>query len=478
MSEGAESRLGGVLRGVSRGVGVLLILWALADDPWIGGGPGFGFSQAALMGIGLLVLGSSFVSLAVNARVLALVLSVGFVLVIGEIGVRVLYSARYQRPFQLDETSLYQLVPNSVREFRRAAVNGGDRILYRVNSEGYRGEELESDPRLRIVVYGDSFIQGEFSFLEYTFTERLEDHLSTRLGFDVEVVNAGVAGYGVDQALRKMEGELEDLAPDLVVVAVFTGNDYGDMVRNKLFRIDDAGALHDNDFTIDPEQRRTMQVSSRELLLKRMLREAVHTLAVRLGFRDAPSSKVDQMDGRERLNFFREQHVLEYEEFVLQRNNVVHELAWDTYDADVSLTPESDSALYKARMMEAVIGRMQAATSSLSIPMVLLPIPHPIDVGGHDTGEIDSHRFPDYTPGGLVQILEEIAARRDLPVVDLFSPFSELGSELVYFQGFDDHWNDQGQDVAGEIVAEFLIRNELLDMNLPGTTGIDRAAER
>ena len=462
MSERDEPRLIKVVRGISRAVGVLLVLWALSDDAWIGGGPGFGFTQSAVTAVGLLLIASSFARLAWNARALALVLSIGFVLVIGEIGVRILYSARYQPPFQVDEELLYGLVPNSFREYRRPSINGGDRILYRVNRDGYRGEELLTEPRTRIVIYGDSFIQGEFSALENTFAERLEYHLSELLGFDVEVVNAGVAGYGPDQALRKMEIELATLSPDLVVMAVFAGNDFGDMVRNKLFRVDDRQALTETAFTIDPEQRRGMRARNKELLLKRMLRDAVHALAIRLNLRAAPTTEAEKMNPVERLTYFREQHVLEYEEYVVEGDDVVHELAWDTYDADVSLTPNSDSARYKTRLMDAVIGRMQALASSRSVPLVLLPIPHPIDVGGHDTGEVDTVRYPDYEPRGLVRILEEIATRHDIPAVDLFTPYEALGSDIVYFQGFDDHWNDHGQDLAGEYVADFILRTGLL----------------
>lgn len=462
MSERDSGRLAKVARGVSRGIGVGLAIWALYDGPLIGGGPGFGFTQAAVMSAGLLLLGSSFAPLSWNGRALALVLSTGFMLVIGEVGARVLFSARYQPPFQLDEQFLYRLVPNSLREFQHTPVNGGEVIRYRVNSRGFRGDELASAPRARIVVYGDSFIQAEFSTLENTFTERLEAHLSQRLGFDVEVVNAGVAGYGPDQALLKMQDELAALAPDLLVVAIFSGNDFGDMVRNKLFRVDASGALVETAFTIDPEARRVMEVRSKELLLKRVLRDAVHTLAVALNLREADNAQVAKLSPRDRLEFFRAQHVREYEEYVVEGNDVVRELAWDTYDADVSLTPASDSARYKVRLMDAVIGRIQSLAAELSVPMLLVPIPHPIDVGGHDTGEVDLETFPEYQPGRLVGFLEDIAVRRGIPNVDLAHPFRELGTAALYLRGFDDHWNERGQDLAAERTAELILQDGLL----------------
>ena len=477
VSERDERRRRTWVRAISGALALALVAWALAEDDLIGGGPGFGFTQAVVMGAGLLLAASCLAPLAWNARALALVISTFFVLAVGEIGVRVLFSPRYRAPNQFDAERLYSLVPGAVRETHREAINGGDRIVYRVDSDGFRGEELEAHPTLRVAVYGDSFIHGEFSSLENTFAERLERHLSERLGVDVEVVNAGVAGYGPDQELRKLEHELPWLHPDLVVVAIFTGNDFGDLLRNKLYRIGADGRLVENHFTITPDLRRDMEVQRRESLLKRVVREAVFGVAVRLGLRQPPSGGVEKLPPRERLERFRDQHLREYQEYVVQGDDVVRELAWDSYDADVSLTPKSDAARYQIELMDRVIGRMQEVTAAASVPLVLLPIPHPIDVGGHDTGEVDRARYPDYRPRGLVSIIEGIASRRGIPCVDLFTPFSKRGSKEVYFHGFDDHWNDHGQDVAGDVVADFLVSHGLLAAPAPaaGRAGAARS---
>ena len=47
--------------------------------------------------------------------------------------------------------------------------------------------ELEADPRLRVAVFGDSFVQGAFSALEDTFAERLEAAQAAK-----EFVSAGI----------------------------------------------------------------------------------------------------------------------------------------------------------------------------------------------------------------------------------------------------------------------------------------------
>src|SRR6185503_7481910 len=107
-----------------------------------------------------------------------------------------------------------------------------------VNALGLRGDEPEptANGRQRIVVYGDSFVEAEFSPLAETFPKRLEARLRAA-GVPLEVLNAGVVGYGPDQVCVRLEKELTQLRPDLLIVALASGNDYGDLVRNKLFRL-------------------------------------------------------------------------------------------------------------------------------------------------------------------------------------------------------------------------------------------------
>ena len=104
-----------------------------------------------------------------------------------------------------DATALYGVAPGSKKVFQHPAVHGGARVRVEINRDGFRGDELlPSGAAQRVVVYGDSFIAAEFSSLEHTFTEQLERRLAADHGKPVEVVNAGVVGYGPDQALMRM----------------------------------------------------------------------------------------------------------------------------------------------------------------------------------------------------------------------------------------------------------------------------------
>ncbi len=445
-------------------VSLALIAWALADDNLIGGGPGFGSTQAALVLVGLILGVTCLLPLAWNARALALVLSSLVMLAVIEAALQILFSASYKSENELDSRLLYRPVPGAVRIGNREAINGGDRITYTINSQGFRGDELELEPGLRIVVYGDSFVQGYYSNEPNTFVERLAHHLSSLLGRDVEVVNAGVAGYGPDQELRKMKLEIPLLGPDLVLVAIFTGNDFGDLLRNKLYRLDDDGELRENEsFSLAPALEREMKLGREESILKRLIRDSLVAIAVRTGLRPGLSNGVEDLSPLGRMEYFRERHVREYEEYVVEDDRVVRDLAWDSYDADVSLTPGSASARYKVALMDRIVEEMQRVCAGSGVPLVLVPIPHPLDLGEHATGEVDLAKYPEYQRRRMVGILEEIATRHGIRSIDLFTPFQNRGSAELYFRGFDDHWNDVGQDLAGELVARDLASSGLFD---------------
>ncbi|MEW6078090.1 MAG: hypothetical protein AB1724_09785 [Thermodesulfobacteriota bacterium] len=90
-----------------------------------------------------------------------------------------------------------------------------------INSYGFRGPELEPSPLHRVVFLGDSVVFCGGVPWENTFVALLE-HSFRQEGFDLEVVNAGLADIGIDQYLLQAEGErLTALKPDLLVVGLY-----------------------------------------------------------------------------------------------------------------------------------------------------------------------------------------------------------------------------------------------------------------
>jgi len=118
-----------------------------------------------------------------------------------------------------DETLGWRNIPNW-------SATTYDRTLT-INSRGLRDREYplaKPEGVFRILVLGDSFTWGYGVSDEEVFTERLEKALATA-GRSVEVLNAGVSGWGTDQELLYLEREGLQSSPDLVVLAFFLYND-------------------------------------------------------------------------------------------------------------------------------------------------------------------------------------------------------------------------------------------------------------
>jgi lysophospholipase L1-like esterase len=86
-------------------------------------------------------------------------------------------------------------------------------------------------PDLRLVVIGDSHTEGICNNDE-SFANRLEARLAAaRPGEVVEVVNAGTMGWSFYNYLGATRKLLDELDPDLVVVAFFSGNDFVEVLK-------------------------------------------------------------------------------------------------------------------------------------------------------------------------------------------------------------------------------------------------------
>jgi lysophospholipase L1-like esterase len=136
----------------------------------------------------------------------------------------------------------------------------------RVNSLGFRGREIaeaKAPGTLRVMVLGDSYTFGDHVNTEEAWPARLEESLTQRIAglpvkgapvrgaeirmevtlgeaasaarrpSSVEVINAGVNGFGILDEERLWEKAGERLRPDIVVIT-FSPNDFPDMARPAL----------------------------------------------------------------------------------------------------------------------------------------------------------------------------------------------------------------------------------------------------
>ena len=116
-------------------------------------------------------------------------------------------------------------------EMRSAALAGGAIVdepsRQTTNSWGLRGPEPNLDADLKVLVLGDSFMQGMFNGDDDTPPMALQRALADRYGVEVSVLNTGHIGYAPEQYLTCLLEYGPRFEPDCVVVSVCP-NDFGD----------------------------------------------------------------------------------------------------------------------------------------------------------------------------------------------------------------------------------------------------------
>ncbi len=123
----------------------------------------------------------------------------------------------YMVPFDInrfDSQFGWSLIPGSHAVSNRTGVP----VRYQINSHGFRGREYNQhkpDGVFRIVVIGDSNTFGDGVEERYHFLTLLEKYYK-----NVEVLNLGVSGFGIDQELLFLKKKGIKFEPDLVMAYV------------------------------------------------------------------------------------------------------------------------------------------------------------------------------------------------------------------------------------------------------------------
>jgi lysophospholipase L1-like esterase len=118
--------------------------------------------------------------------------------------------------------------------------------LDRVNSFGYRGDEIEipkPDGVFRIVALGGSTTYDtEVSDWHDAYPAQLERVLREEYGYtNVEVINGGAGGYNSWESLVNLEFRALDLEPDLVILYQNTNDVHARLVLPDTYRGDNSG---------------------------------------------------------------------------------------------------------------------------------------------------------------------------------------------------------------------------------------------
>ena len=145
--------------------------------------------------------------------------------------------------FQRDRELIYSLKPNEEQRWKTAEFFEHSKI----NSFGLRDREILESSLYdkRIIIIGNSMTFGHGVNNEQAFPNQLEQ-IFKEDDRNIDIINAGIKGYGTDQAYKFFINRLRSLNPDLVIFSIYT-NDLYDNISLPLYTIE-----HDNLIPLDP----------------------------------------------------------------------------------------------------------------------------------------------------------------------------------------------------------------------------------
>lgn len=374
-----------------------------------------------------------------------------------ELGLRV-----YVGPpaFQYDPELIASLAPSVSKVYVRSVDGGPHFIRWETNDEGFRGPPLDPAADQRVIVFGDSNVQARFSTQELSFTGQLERLLEEPTGKNVEVINAGVVGFGPDQSLIRMRSLIERYEPDALVFHLFTENDFGDIVRNRLFELDPSGKLVRTPHPVTPDERMPTGWWSRppgELLRNSMISIFANAYAQGLARSKQPHPELEHDPERFRRGALgqHERELAVYQAGAPRKYSMFS----DHYEADIAFAPDGESARLEYALLRAVLEQAGRIASDHSLPFLVVIQPASRDL---TTNLPNHHRvledIPGYDRRRLDSWMESICRELGLDFVNLFDVFEATGRpNEMYFPTPDPHWNEAGQRVAAESVAEKLL---------------------
>ncbi len=398
------------------------------------------------------------------------------ILIASEIILRVLFPEKIEASnifepvaYEFNKDYLISLKPNIRKEYIRLEENGGYISHWQTNSRSFRGPELRDNPEYRVIVYGDSNVQARFSGRSRTFPIQLEHYLNKSGIRNIEVINAGVIGFGPDQSLIRFSKEVDQYKPDLVIFHVFADNDFGDIVKNRLFSLDADGNLIPTGFKKTDDD--YLSASRRiKTFISQMLTVRAIKKMVRLTVKGNSSEALTEHSNKENvIDTLQKKCKAEYLVYKEARPRKFSHFG-DHYDIDIALNPEQASSKIKIRLMEEVLKEANNLAHTKGVRFLVLIQPSVIDLT-KDNAAIsykDLQKYPEYKRTNLTDAVERACTLHHINSINLFSAFMKNSPEDLFFRAGNDHWTDLGQKLAAKITAKYLIHHAIIESTTSG----------
>ena len=345
----------------------------------------------------------------------------------------------YPTVYVADARHGYKLLPGASGWWSREG-----NAYVRINRDGWRDYDhpKQKPPNtFRIAILGDSFAEALQVAQEETFWHLMAQSLIAQGCFggqDVEVLNFGVGGYGTAQQLLVLQNDVWEYDPDLVLLAVFVGND----IKNNVYQLNQRSdyvyfVYNDGQLVQDPEFPQNNQFRLRQLYGYGTLYLRVLDIAHML--RDALQARAQQPPSND---------------------------AWTELGLDNRVLKPPDSVVWQNawQITEDLLVMIRDEVDAQEAELLITTLSHGITVHPDSTVRaqfrqhlgVETLFYPD-------ERIRSLADREAIPMVSLGQPFQAYAEEYnVFLHGFENgnlgrgHWNQAGHQLAGELIAQRL----------------------
>jgi hypothetical protein len=346
-----------------------------------------------------------------------------------------LYMPRIQTEFDGIKT-LEGLLNHSVIGFRPGRVHSG----FVLNSRGLRTREYATRKRpgtLRVVALGDSFTfaSGGMPYSEL-WPSLLEGHLRERGSRPVEVLSLGVPGVGPSFLKRLWELEGSRLRPDVVILALFVGNDF----------TDEGPAVVENLGTS------LARVSYAARLVRNVLR--LWRAGVELPAEGAPAPASGPRSGGYEIPGYRES-------FARRRpklsDRALLEMETERSAICERATSESFEALFAKTAK--VIASLHDEVRASGAEFLLVVIPDRFQVNPDERRRIvesEGRSDSEFDWDRPQRRLDGLCREAGLDCLDLLPAFRREATSVALYNAGDAHWSEAGNRLAAQEIAAHL----------------------
>ena len=112
---------------------------------------------------------------------------------------------------------------------------------YKINSLGYRDNEIKSSKKIKVAVCGDSIIEGFGVQKEERVTEIAEKYINKISKNNVDVLNFGISGHCTYDEFETIKNDVVPIKPDILLLQLY------------FYDFDDNNKIHNHHIKTDSE---------------------------------------------------------------------------------------------------------------------------------------------------------------------------------------------------------------------------------